>query len=87
MHAPIRCLVVAAIVALPGPLAAAGGEALRLDLRDPGWELAGDGTVVEEHDGRVALRLESGSATWREIEFLDGTIEFELQVTPYRSFS
>ncbi len=86
----LECLVAALAVVLlaaPPPAAAADPEPLRLDLRDPGWELAGDDTVVEEFDGEVALRLKSGSATWRDMEFLDGTIEFDLQVTPYRSFS
>ncbi len=76
-----------ALLAAGAPAGAADPAALRLDLRDPGWELAGADTVVEEFDGEVALRLKSGSATWRDIEFLDGTIEFDLQVTPYRSFS
>ena len=67
--------------------ATAAAEPIRLDLRDPAWELAGEDTVVEELDGRLALRLGTGRATWRGIEFLDGTIELELQVTSYRSFS
>ena len=65
----------------------ATAEPTRLDLRDPAWELTGDGTVVEELDGQVALRIKSGVATWRGIELQDGTIEFDLQVTPYRSFA
>ena len=83
-------LVAAVAIALLIPRVAAlaaDGAPLHLDLRDPGWELSGEGTVVEEFDGRVALRLKSGSATWRGIQLLDGTIEFDLQVTPYRSFS
>ena len=90
MPSEIRCLFAAAAVVLMAadvPSSAAGPQPLRLDLRDPGWELVGDGTVVEELDGRVALRLKTGSAIWRGIEFLDGTIEFELRVTSYRSFS
>lgn len=86
----IRCLVISVAVvllAVQGRAVSAEEEAFHLDLRDPGWELAGEDTVVEEFDGQVALRLKSGSATWRDIEFLDGTIEFDLQVTPYRSFS
>ena len=90
MPCRIRHLVATAVIALlaaPAPSGAADSQALRLDLRDPRWELAGDGTVVEELDGEVALRLKTGSATWRELEFLDGTIELDLQLTPYRSFS
>jgi hypothetical protein len=75
------------LVLLAAPLAARAGEARRLDLGDPGWELAGEETVVEEFDGRLALRLKTGAAVYRDLRFLDGTIEFDLQVTPYRSFS
>ena len=85
-HRLAATAAVALLTAL-APVAAAAAEPLHLDLRDPGWELAGDDTVVEEFDGELALRLKSGSATWRDIEFLDGTIEFDLQMTPYRSFS
>ena len=58
-----------------------------LDFARPGWELQGDGTVVEELDGETALRLVSGKAIYRDLEFLDGTIEFDLRVTPHRSFA
>ncbi len=80
-------LVVAAIALLISPGARAAGEALHLDLSDPGWELEGEGTVVEEFDGEVALRLMSGKATFRGLGLLDGTIEFDLQVTELRSFA
>ena len=83
-------LVVAALIASLAVSARAGaatGEAQRLDLRDPRWELAGEDTVVEEFDGQVALRLKSGSAIFRDVELLDGTIELDLQVTRYRSFA
>ena len=77
------CLLVLAGLHADG----APAEPIRLDFRDPAWELTGEGTVVEELDGRLALRIRSGLATWRGIEFQDGTIEFDLQVTPYRSFA
>ena len=86
MDRRIKCLVAVGALAFAAAQADVG-ESIRLDLRDPGWELAGEDTVVEEFDGEVALRLKSGSATWRDLELLDGTIEFDLQVTPYRSFS
>lgn len=43
--------------------------------------------MVELFDGELALRLRSGKATFRGLEFLDGTIEFDLQVTEQRSFA
>lgn len=89
MLAEIRCLAAAAFVIFMGALApsVSAEEPLRLGFDDPGWELAGEGTVVEELDGQLALRLKTGSATRRDIAFLDGTIELDLQVTSYRSFS
>ena len=67
--------------------AARAGDAIHLDLGSPGWELAGDGTVVEQIDGRPVLRLMSGGAVYRDLEFLDGTIELDMRVTKYRSFA
>ena len=87
MLAEIRCL--AAVIVFLGTLAppASAEGPLRLGFDDPRWELAGEGTVVEELGGQTALRLKTGSATWREIQFLDGTIELDLWVTSHRSFS
>lgn len=79
--------VVFGVLALSSASSSAGAEPLRLELDGPGWELSGDDTVVEELDGRLALRLKSGKATYRNLEFLDGTIEFDLQVTKHRSFA
>ncbi len=81
----LATLVIQVVAALQAP--AAGAEPLRLDLRDPAWELTGADAVIEELDGRTALRLGTGSAVRRDVEFLDGTIEFDLRVTGYRSFS
>jgi hypothetical protein len=84
----LTVFLLAAALCAPLPVQAEEeGTAVRLDLRDPGWELAGEDAVVEEFDGEFALRLKSGSATWRGIELRDGTIEFDLQVTKHRSFS
>ena len=81
----LLALFVLTVAAAPPP--AAGEAARRLDFGEPEWELAGEGTVIEELDGRTALRLKTGSAVRRDVEFLDGTIELELYVTGYRSFS
>ncbi len=58
-----------------------------IDLRDPAWELIGEGTRVQAFDGQTALRIRTGEAIYRNIAFQDGTIEFDLQVTGDRSFS
>ena len=75
------------LLVLANPSRVFGAEPQRLDLAAPGWEFSGEDTVVEEFDGRLALRLKSGKATYRKLEFLDGTIEFDLQVTEHRSFA
>jgi hypothetical protein len=53
---------------------------------DKGWELEGQGTTVVKEDGREVLQMTSGFAHRRDVKFLDGTIEFEVQVTRRRSF-
>ncbi len=83
----LPALTVLALFATLAPAYATDAPPIRLDLKDPAWEIEGDGAVVEEVDGQVALRLMSGSATYRDIEFLDGTIEFDLRITEYRSFA
>ncbi|MCZ6506862.1 MAG: hypothetical protein O7A04_02265, partial [Acidobacteria bacterium] len=62
-------------------------EPIHLDLEAPGWEIEGDGAKVEAFAGRTALRLISGKATYHDLELLDGTIEFDLRVTPFRAFA
>jgi hypothetical protein len=83
----IPALILLALPTAIAPLRAEDSVARRLDLRDPGWEIVGEGAVVEQLDGETALRLLSGSATFRGIEFEDGTIEFDLQVTDHRAFA
>lgn len=58
-----------------------------IDLRDPAWELTGEGTRVQAFDGQTALRMRTGEAIYRDIAFQDGTIEFDLQVTGVRAFA
>ena len=79
---------VTAVAALVLPAASAQEpESLRLTFDDPAWEFVGEGTKVEELDAQTALRLVTGAAVYRDIAFLDGTIEFDLRVTPHRSFA
>lgn len=53
---------------------------------DRRWELSGEGTRIERYQGREALRIRSGSAVNRAASLKDGTIEFDVEVTPHRSF-
>lgn len=43
--------------------------------------------VVEEHLGRRSLRLQGGTAVLEDVEFVDGTIEFDVAFSGERSFS
>ncbi len=53
---------------------------------DKGWDLEGEGTTVVKEDGRDVLQMTTGFAHVRDVKFLDGTIDFEVQVTRRRSF-
>jgi hypothetical protein len=78
-----RIVVVLATLVLPLGLA---GQARQIPFTDGGWEFQGTHTKVESYHGKTAVRFQSGSAVYRDIAFQDGTIEFDLAVTPYRSF-
>ena len=53
---------------------------------DKSWELEGEGTTIAKEDGRDVLQTRTGFAHRRDVKFLDGTIDFEVQVTRGRSF-
>ncbi len=65
---------------------AATAEPRALPFDEAGWEFQGDDTRVEALQGKDALRMRSGRAIRRDVEFQDGTIEFDMLVTPHRSF-
>jgi len=73
-----------ALPAASEPIDSASAKAV--SFTQEAWDISGEGSVVETVDGREALRLKSGRAILREMEFEDGTIEFDLQHTHYRSF-
>ena len=53
---------------------------------DEGWELAGEGTRIEAHQGTPAIRIGTGRALRRDVSLQDGTVEFDVALTPRRSF-
>ena len=53
---------------------------------DSSWALSGEGTRIEEHRGVKSLRIRTGVAVLRDVSLQDGTIEFDMAVTPHRSF-
>lgn len=62
-----------------------GAEELRAS--DPRWELTGQGTVVENVDGRESIAIETGVAYRRDVRLQDGLIEFDVKLTGRRSFA
>jgi hypothetical protein len=74
------------VACLLAPWATAVGQEQRVAFTDAAWDLQGQGTVVQSYLDRTALRIRSGRAVDRHLAFDDGTIEFDLAVTPHRSF-
>lgn len=58
----------------------------RLPFSDKGWELRGDRTAIVTHDGREALQVETGFGHRRDVQFENGTIDVDVQLTKRRSF-
>jgi hypothetical protein len=76
-------LILLAII-VAGPATA---QVQRIEFSDPGWVLAGDDTRVDTVSGQTVLRLRTGIASFRPLSFQDGTIEFDVAMTHYRSFA
>jgi hypothetical protein len=76
------CLAVTSLVLATG----AGAQARQFPFSDPGWEFRGDDTKIDTVMGQPAVRIRSGHAIRRDVVFQDGTIEFDMAVTPYRAF-
>src|SRR5688572_20659847 len=51
-----------------------------------GWELTGPGTAVGPHRGTTAIRIDNGFAVRRDVALQDGTIEFDVEMLPTRTF-
>src|SRR3954462_16030029 len=77
----VRSLVI--LVAAFG--AAAAQPPVRVPL-DSKWELSGDGSRIAPYRGRQAIQLRTGRAIRRDAVLKDGTIEFDMAVTPHRTF-
>ena len=54
---------------------------------DSKWELSGDGSRIGQYRGRSAIQLQTGRAIRRDVLLKDGTIEFDMAVTPHRTFA
>lgn len=53
---------------------------------DNGWTLDGEKTAVTTTDNRQVLQVETGFAHRRDVNLMDGTIDFDVQLTDRRSF-
>src|SRR5262245_37088203 len=56
-------------------------------LEPAAWRFAAEQHRFEEHLGRPSLYLHTGDAFVAGAQLLDGTIEFDLAVTPERNFA
>jgi hypothetical protein len=84
MRFGMPALVLLSLLPVPTP-AQPQGAPLPLAVNAEGWTMAGD-VRVERHLGRQALRFGSGSAYFPSQRFVDGTIEFDVAVSPLRTF-
>ena len=80
----LRSTSLTVVILIVGFAASASSDAISFESE--GWQMFGDETQVELVDGHTALRMTTGRAIQRQIDFSDGTIEFDLQMTGYRSF-
>ncbi len=53
---------------------------------DTTWEMVGDDTRREQVAGVDAIRINNGRAIRKDVRLEDGTIEFDVVVSPYRTF-
>jgi hypothetical protein len=51
-----------------------------------GWELSGPTTRYESVRGAAAIRSNNGRAIRRDVRLQDGTIEFDVELVPFRTF-
>ncbi|MBX7184618.1 MAG: hypothetical protein K1Y01_05670 [Vicinamibacteria bacterium] len=68
-------------------LAAAAASPKDLPFTDGLWKTSDPKARVETVGGRTALRLTTATSTRRDVDFADGTIEFDLWSTGERAFA
>lgn len=78
----VRRAVPTLLALATAPLAAQQAPA----FSDARWERTGDSTRVEQFEGRETLRIETGTAAWRDLQLQDGTIDVDVIVSNRRSF-
>jgi hypothetical protein len=68
-------------------LAAASASPRDLPFTDADWKTSDPKARMETLGGRTALRLTTATSTRRDVDFADGTIEFDLWSTGERAFA
>ncbi len=76
------------IIALALALVDDGAHALHAQALpfDAGWRVTGNASRVEEFRGRRALRMRTGRAVREGARLLNGTLDFDVMLSPHRSF-
>ena len=80
----MRTILAAALLCAAIPLTAAE-PAKPIPLDPARWELKGD-AKIETYLGRPALRMCNAEVLAKDVQFLDGTLEFDLAVSTRRNF-
>jgi hypothetical protein len=80
-HRSVLLFVMAAGVARP-----AAAQPRAVSFADGGWQLEGSAAKLERYQDRDVLSVENGVAYRRDVKLMDGTIEFDVQLTRRRSF-
>src|SRR5262245_1129907 len=57
-----------------------------LPFSDRSWQLQGEKTRITRQGDRDVLQVETGFGFRRDVRLLDGTIDFDVQLTRRRSF-
>lgn len=70
------------LVAIPTILQA---QPIRVEMDDSRWALSGD-AHMEEYLGYKSIRMRTGRAVLNAVTFKDGSVDFDMAVTPFRSF-
>jgi hypothetical protein len=78
-------MLLGSVTIVVGVLGAAMTQTRQIPL-DSGWTLSGEGTRIEDHRGAPSIKIRTGRAIRRDVALQDGTIEFDMSVTPHRSF-
>lgn len=53
---------------------------------DSGWTVSGQGSHIGDHNGIRAIRLRTGIASRKDVSLRDGTLDFDVALSPLRAF-